>query len=57
MRSRGSSWDEVVGGGGRCGFGGAAISAGVVSMSVGELLGVWLLSVEGLGSGLADVCG
>ena len=48
----------VVGGAGRCGFEGAVISAGVVSMSVGELLRVWLLSVGGLGSGLlADVCG
>ena len=47
-------WWEVLG----VGLGGTIISAGVVSMSVGELLRVWLLSVGGLGSGLlADVCG
>ena len=57
MRSRGSPCGVVVGGAGRCGLGEAAISAGVVSMSVGELLRVWLLSVGGLGHGVAGVGG
>ena len=47
----------VVGGAGHCGLEEAVISAGVVSMLVGELCRVWLWPVEELGSELIDVYG
>ena len=57
MRSRGSPCGVVVGGAGHCGLEEAVMSAGVVSMLVGELCRVWLLPVEELGSELIDVHG
>ena len=45
----------VVGGAGHCGLEEAVISAGAVSILVGELCRVWLLPVEELGSELIGV--